>query len=64
MCDFHLEKVQCGGFTSFYSGDKPDLPGEQIYQVSFRHGTLQIGLSYKVSNGVDDCGMVKDVGFS
>ena len=28
-CVFHLGKVLHGGSTSFYSGDKPDKPGEK-----------------------------------
>ena len=53
-CVFHLGKVKQGGSTSYYSGDKPDLPGNKIHQVSFRHGTLQIGFFNKVLHGVDD----------
>ena len=43
-----------GGSTSFYSGEKPDKPGDNIYQVHFKHGTLQIGFFIKVLHGVDD----------
>ena len=53
-CIFHLGKVNSGGSTSYYSGDRPDLPGERIHQVPFRHGTLQIGFFNKVLHGVDE----------
>ena len=54
LCVFHLGKVLQGVSTSFYSGDKPDNPGNKIYQVPFRHGTLQVGFFNRVLHGVDD----------
>ena len=52
-CVFHLGKVNSGGSTSYYSGTWPESPGEQIYQVPFQHGTLQMVVFNKVLHGVD-----------
>ena len=52
-CVFHLGEVTEGGQTSYYSGTSPSDPGEKIYQVPFKHGTLQIGFFNKVLHGVD-----------
>ena len=52
-CVFHLGKVLSGGSTSFYDGSSPLNPGNKIYPVPFKHGTLQVGLFNKVLHGVD-----------
>ena len=53
-CVFHLGNVQSGGSTSYYEGDNPKNPGARVYQVPFKHGTLQIRFFCKVLHGVDD----------
>jgi len=53
-CIFHLGKVTMGGGTQYFDGDKPEDPGEKVYSVPFRHGTLQIGFFNKVLHGIED----------
>ena len=52
-CVFHLGYVKSGGSTSYYSGTSPSSPGERVYQVQFKHGTLQIGFFNKILHGID-----------
>ena len=51
-CVFHLGDVTEGGSTLYFNGNSNHDPGEQVYNVPFRHGTLQIGFFNQVLHGV------------
>ena len=63
---FHLWEVKESGSTLYFNSNSNQEPGEEVYQVLFRYGTLQIGFFNQMLHGVESwegqqCGIQMNV---